>query len=107
MNIGRMDRRITLKTPTLTKNAIGESLKTYSTLDVVWASIKFPSGMAMNEGEEAGIEKAIKPVEFSIRFRTDVDETVNVYYQSKTYEVKRVVEIGRRDGLRLITEVRI
>ena len=62
MNIGRMDRRITLKAPTLTKNAIGESVKTFSTLDVVWASIKFPSGMAMNEGEEAGIEKAIKPV---------------------------------------------
>lgn len=107
MNIGRMDRRITLKTPTLTKNGIGESLKTYTTLDVVWAGIVYPKGLAMNEGEEAGIEKAIKPVEFTIRYRTDVNETVNVYYQSQTYEVKRVVEIGRKQGLRLIAEVRV
>ena len=107
MNIGRMDRRITLKAVTSTKDSKGGTVKTRSTLDVVWATIKYPKGMSMNEGEEAGVETAIKTAEFTIRYRTDVNETIEVDYQSQTYDVKRVEEIGRKEGLRLVTDLRV
>ena len=109
MIIGKMDRRVTLQALSVTKDSKGGTVKTWSTLGVVWAGVRYPATMAMNEGEEAGVETSIIPVEFTIRWRQDItiNETIRVYYQSKYYDVKRVNEIGRKEMLKLVTEKRV
>jgi len=107
INIGAADRQIVLQNFT-TSNTTGEAVKTWSDLATVWATVKYPtSPLSMNEGEESGVEKAIIPVEFTIRWRSDVDEKVRVYYNSQYFEVRRVNEIGRKDMLKLVTEKRV
>lgn len=103
MNIGRLDRRIVIQTKTST-NINGEAVESWATLDTVWATVKFPvSSIAANEGTEAGRETATTQVEFTIRYRTDVTESMRVYYQTQYYDIQRINQIGRNEMLKLVT----
>lgn len=103
MKAGELDRRITLETYTTTKNSYGEEEKTWSTLATVWAKIDYSGG---TEDFEADKNTAIGRVRFSIRHRTDVTEQTRILYESEYYDILAINEIGRREGLELITEVR-
>jgi len=47
--IGELDRRVTLKNPSVATDSYGESVRTYSTLSDVWAKVEY---MTSDEKEE-------------------------------------------------------
>jgi len=49
-DIGQLDRRITLRTPTETTDAFGQSVRVYADNGQVWAAVNFAPG---DEGEES------------------------------------------------------
>lgn len=109
MNIGRLDKLITIEQPTNVTSAMtGERTKSWATLAQVWATITYPrSATASKEGVEAGVTTATNDVEFTIRYRSDVSEAMRVSYNSQTYEIRRVNYVGQRNEmLKLITEVK-
>ena len=115
MNIGRLDRRITISK---IGNVVspGDAGEYWGAVDgkassglVMWATKLDKVG---THADELGKDVGIRKTEFTIRWRAfdvsdvtdimDVDTYV-IQYDSKDYKVQSVEEIGRRVGLRFHT----
>lgn len=107
MNIGALDRKITIQSNTQTKSATtGEVTYTWATLANVWATVTYPrGGTDRNEGVEEARETSITPVEFTIYYRTDVTEGMRILYDSEYFNIMRVNKVGQRNEMiKLVTE---
>lgn len=107
MNVGRLDRYITIQTATdATSSTTGERTSTWATLAQVWATVTYPvSAISGNEGLEQSRETAVTPVEFIIRFRSDINEKMRIYYDSTYFNILRINKVGQRDEmLKIVTE---
>ena len=107
MNIGALDRRITLQKPVNVVNDYGEQVATWTDIETVWAAIeRKPYAREQNSGEQM---LSVQSVVFKIRYSTTVsilEASHRVLYDSKFYNVQGVQEVGRADTLRVITELR-
>lgn len=101
--IGELDRRITLKNPSISTDSYGEAVRTYSTLSDVWAKVEY---MTSDEKEENERLTNITKVRFTIRYRSDVDAKTKIEWHSDTYEIDGILPVGREKFLQLITRVR-
>ncbi len=100
MIAGRLDRKITIQEPTTTLNDYGEEETTWSKVADVWAEVKQQSAReTWGAGKVAETEIA-----FKIRYRTGIDETCRVIYDSVNYDITGVREIGRQDGLEIMAK---
>ncbi len=100
-DIGNMDRRITLQSPTESRDAIYNQL-VYGWTDVatVWAGLGSPALNRSSETEEGDKITQTRMMVFYIRYSTDVSgigEKWRVLFGSDTYEVADVY-IGQREG---------
>ena len=106
MNIGGLDRRITIQKPTLSANAYGEREESWGTHVTCWAQIeRKPAAVEQNSGEQI---VSVNKVVFNIRYSNDSKDTKAGYrisYDSKIYNILGVHEVGRNDRIRLITEI--
>ncbi|MFA5208491.1 MAG: phage head closure protein [Candidatus Paceibacterota bacterium] len=102
---GSLDRLITIQYPPSTKNDYGEvNLSAgWTQLDQVWSRIEYMGG---SEAVEGGKVTALNKIVFIVRYRTDIAVNMRVSYESKYYYIQFIEEIERREGLRLICEVR-
>lgn len=105
INPGQLDRRITLQTRTTAADAFNAPVETWSNLATVWAKIEYPS-TGNDEETKSGLNIARRRVEFTIRHRTDIGFVERVTYNSGTYDIERIAELGRNDFLKLTTEER-
>jgi len=90
---GQLDRRITLQTFSEATDAVGQEVKSYSTLATVWAKVVEKIG---KESEEGDMIAATKKVEFMIRYRTDVNEEMRISYNSNIYKIKAIQSADAR-----------
>ena len=106
MNIGGLDRRITIQKPTLSANAYGEREESWGTHVTCWAQIeRKPAAVEQNSGEQI---VSVNKVVFNIRYSNDSKNTKAGYrisYDSKIYNILGVHEVGRNERIRLITEI--
>lgn len=103
MNIGRLDRRITLQTATVTRDEWNHPTEAWTDVATVWAT-KQPR--KATEPTEVAQVVALQVVDWFIRHRTDIGAGDRISYAGSIYEITGVQEIGRAEGLRLITELR-
>ena len=106
MNIGALDRKIVIQTPTTVRSATtGEATQTWATLATVWATVTYPSqNFSGNEGQEMGRETATIPVNFTIWHRNDVNEGMRISYDSQYFDITRINKVGQRNEmLKLVT----
>lgn len=103
MNIGRMDRRITLQSATVVQDQWNHPVQTWADVATVWAT-KAPR--KSTEPTEVKQVVNLNVVEWYIRHRTDIDAGDRVSYAGNFYDITGVQEIGRAEGLRLTTELR-
>jgi SPP1 family predicted phage head-tail adaptor len=105
MNIGALDRRITLQKPVTATNDYGEREVTWTGYATVWASIdRKPTASERISGEQV---LSFQSVIFNIRYSSIVsilEASHRVSYNSKIYDVLGVQEVGRLEQLRVITE---
>ena len=106
MVIGRLDRKISLQSATMTKNAIGESVKTWTEVASIWGTMTYPKGLTSDEKLEQGRETAVVPVEWWIRYRTGVNEAMRILYKGDYYYITRVNYPDRNRSLKLVCEKR-
>jgi SPP1 family predicted phage head-tail adaptor len=99
---GRLDRLITIQQLTSTRDAVfGSEVQTWSTLAQVWADVRDLSGREFVQARQTGTQIT---TELTIRHRTDVTPKQRVLVDGRTLEINNVLQIGRRDGLRLMCE---
>lgn len=104
MNIGFLDRRITFVAPSTTTNAYGESTGSGTDYATVWAALdnKSASNSVIQEQESTR-----NSVTWRVRSSTTtraVTPKYTISYNSDTYNILAIQEVGRNNELHFITE---
>lgn len=98
MQSGDLDRRIVLQRATVTLDGFGGEVETWAPLRTVWAQyLPGPGREAWRSAEVAAVTEA----RFIIRWGQGVTVRDRVLYDGKVYDVRGVIEIGRREGQEL------
>ena len=103
-----MDRRIVIERATLTTNTYGERAESWGTLATVWAEISYKYGSG-TESIQSDQILTKQPVSFIIRYSATtngVNPTDRVSYGGDLYQIEAIQEIGRAEGLRVVTTLR-
>ena len=105
MQIGKLDRRVVLESPTRVTNSYGEETLVWGEYREVWAMVEWNGG---DEKEESDKITAKTKNTFTIRnIDITVDETYRILYKTKYYYIQAINEIdGREMFLELLTENR-
>jgi SPP1 family predicted phage head-tail adaptor len=100
MNIGRLDRQLTLQKPAVVVQDDYGAPAPASFVDVatVAAGIEYKPGQEATQADQL---TATQRITFTIRYRADVRPTWQLRYEGKTFQLTDVAEIGRRRGLLL------
>ena len=101
-DIGQLDRRITLRTPTETTDAFGQSVRVYADNGQVWAAVNFAPG---DEGEVSDRLEAVKNVSFVIRYNTNFNEKCQIVWDGQTFEIENVLPIERKRWMLIKTRL--
>jgi len=94
IDAGEFRTRITLQTPTITKDAGSAQKVTYAnfaTTPSVWAKVVFAHG---TESVATDAQKSIQRVTVTIRYRSDVDATKAISLNGATWKI-----IGTPDNI--------
>ncbi len=101
MEAGKLDRKIRIEQSIASRSATGEKSRTWVPLAIdVPAAVELPSTrQAMNSQQ---LQSEVDIV-LTIRYRNDVTPTENlqIKFDGRSYRIKGVRELGRREGLRL------
>jgi SPP1 family predicted phage head-tail adaptor len=103
MEAGDLNRRITIETPTVTRDTYGAEILTWSTLVTVWASKQHKTSR-----EFYAVSKINSEVTdlFVIRFRTGLNTRMRINYDSKYYDILGADDPdGRRVSIQLLCKV--
>ena len=104
MNIGRLDKRITIQQRTNTVDEWNHPVVTYGSPQTVWASVNFRSGRETQSSAQQRVN--VDRVFFTIRPNDNVAVTDRISYSGAFYDIESIETIGRGCGLRLITSKR-
>lgn len=99
--IGELDRRITIYYNIEGENDFGEIELTRRELISVWA--KFEPGTG-SEATEANKVTASLTAKFTIRYRTGLNETMSIYFDSEWYDIISINKIDRKRYLEITAE---
>ncbi len=100
MRAGALDRRVTIERYTVTQDEYGEQIETWAPLAIVSAQVVQQSGREFLAAEQVQAEVRVL---FRTRWIEGVQETDRVSYGDRLHNIQEVKELGRRDGLELMT----
>lgn len=101
MEIGQLDRRITLQTSTEARSDFGEALPTWSTFVTCWAAVRHGSG---NERMVANKNTVIGDAIFTIRYRDNITEKMRISWDGMIWDIQHIAYIGRRQFIDIIAK---
>jgi len=106
--VGRLDRVITLQKRTVSQNAFGENVDTFSDdQDMRAQLVEYGNG---DEDYEAKQETAVTQLVFRVRFKSKLnEEDYRIKHNGKVFNIKRVMEDlegYRRQYMKIICDAR-
>lgn len=106
MKAGELDREVTLRRATVTKDEYNADVETWADLVTVWGSKK-----DISDGERiaAAATGASITTRFRIRYSADVAGVTpedQLVCEGRTYNITGVKEVGRREGLEITATAR-
>lgn len=98
--IGKLDRRITLRTRTLVTQPSGQRIETFSDLATVWAAlgVSTTGRGGGQEEQEAGMMVATRMNDFIIRYRPNIAPDMEVVFGGDTYRIMAVDEYSFKES---------
>jgi SPP1 family predicted phage head-tail adaptor len=103
MDIGRLNKRITIEQQSTTYDAVGQLVESWSTFATVWANIKHNSGAETIKSD--AITSTVR-ASFRIRYLQGVDAGMRVTYQSSLYRITAVLpHVGDKRYLDIVAEL--
>lgn len=107
-SIGRLDREIEIWRINETRTATGAVTKVNTSLGTFWAHVDYGArGGGQRELEYAGKLTEIQSVSFVIRYYEGLTPKDFITYEGATYDIKEIVEEGRRRFHRIFTQKRV
>ena len=101
INIGKLDRRVTLVARAAGQDALGQPVDTWTAFATVWADIRHKSGLETLRGDA---EVSLVAASIRIRYRADVLAGHRVVDGSVTYDIRAVLADRRAGYLDLICQ---
>lgn len=104
---GQLRERIEIQVKSVSRNAYGEEVISWSTTATLWAQVKPESG---REYLQAGQMHAERRVLFKLRYQPGLTITpdMRVYYRSRAFNIAQVVDVyERRRVLHIVAEERV
>jgi len=98
LNIGNLDRRITIERETETVAPSGNVVKAWTPVATVWAELIQQTASEFFTGYG---EAETGTVIFRVRYRPGITSSDRVTYEGTSYGIKEIKELGRRDALEL------
>lgn len=105
MQIGKLDRRITIQSLTGTTNSFGEFIDGTSDYVTVWAGVKWLKGNERFEAEATDNTPTIQ-VDFTIRYGSNVSQLNNkhqILFDNNTFDILSIRQLGQRKEYLIIT----
>jgi len=93
---GQLRWRISLYSQTKSVDNSGQEVLTPVLIAAVWADYKAKVGTERYTSDVLATEY---DATFLIRWRTDIDDTVTLSFENKTYNILSIDEVGFREGL--------
>lgn len=93
MKSGDLRHRITLQSPSYSRNDYMENEVTWTDEVTVWAAIEWGSGRRYAEASQLNAE--IKGV-IRIRYRSDVQPTWRIYYDGRYFQILSIANVMER-----------
>lgn len=104
MDAGALDRRVALLRFALVVDKYGDQVEGFAPLATVWASVKpAPGSERLASAENAATAPTVITIRYS-RAVADLSPADRVEYpvaSGRFFDIKSVVEIGRREGLQI------
>jgi SPP1 family predicted phage head-tail adaptor len=98
LNIGNMDRQITIERETENMSPSGDARKVWTPVATVWAEVLQQTASEFFTGYG---EAETGTVIFRVRYRPGITTADRVTYDGVPYGLKEIKELGRRDALEL------
>lgn len=98
LNIGNMDRRITIERETETVKPSGSVVKAWTPVATAWAEVLQQTASEFFTGYG---EAETGTVIFRVRYRPGITTKDRVSFDGTDYSIKEIKELGRRDALEL------
>lgn len=101
---GRLDREVTFQSVVEIKNNFNELVPTFSDAFTTFAKVTELLGKEGYEGEQKQNRSDIR---LKIRFREDISIEHRFVYNNQTYDITSIQELGRRDALLILGNIRV
>lgn len=99
MNPGKLNRRITIQSRTVTKDGAGGKIETWADVFDCWAELVKTTG---KEGTAADSDRPSNEKTFRIRWKSGIEaDTHRILYKLAFYDISEVVEEGVKTTLLL------
>jgi SPP1 family predicted phage head-tail adaptor len=103
MQAGRLNRRVTLQSPSQSVDELGQPIPGWTDVATVWADIRMKSGL---EAIKAGAPVSVVQASIRVRYRTGITAGMRVVHNLVAYEIKAVLpDVGGREYVDLVAEV--
>jgi SPP1 family predicted phage head-tail adaptor len=94
MTIGEMRHRITIQKVTISMNENGYEIEIPELVKEVWAKVSNLHGKEFFEAKAVQAENTVK---FTIRYISGLDQTMQIHFQGKTYNITSIDNIKYRN----------
>jgi len=101
MRAGNLDRRVTFQRLATTPGRGGEPTKAWADAFTTWAQVR---DVSASERASAPKEMAQRSSTFTIRWRSDVTESMRIVYDGREWDITGIKELGRRGGLEIAAQ---
>lgn len=99
--IGLLDRCVRIESPSRAQDSYGQPIETFNLVESVRAAVKYMRGVEPFEGQQFNAKRI---VQFTIRYRTGIDETCRIIWEGDTYDINYISQVGRRQWLLIVAE---
>jgi SPP1 family predicted phage head-tail adaptor len=98
-----LNRKITINSLVVTATATGGQSQSFVKLADVWSNIKNMTGSELMRYDQLG---AVAMSKFTIRYRADIAESMQIVYRGDDYNIKHIDNLDEADRFLTITAKR-
>lgn len=103
MQAGRLNRRVTLQSPSQSVDEIGQPIPGWTDVATLWADIRMKSGL---ESIKAGASVSVVQASIRVRYRAGITAGMRVVHNLVAYQITAVQpDVGGREYVDLVAEV--
>lgn len=103
MQAGRLNRRVTLQSPSQSVDEIGQPIPGWTDVATLWADIRMKSGL---ESIKAGASVSVVQASIRVRYRAGITAGMRLVHNLQAYNIVAVMpDVGGREYVDLVAEV--